>query len=92
VHSASEIDEQIAHDRDEIDQIDLQIIELLESRIQVSLRIQANRAQSGGPRTVFSREMAILERYQTRLGGTGTTIAMNVLTLCRGAAPTSSAG
>jgi chorismate mutase len=72
-------------ERDAIDAIDAHIIELLTQRARVSSGIQKIRTDSGGPRTVFTREMEILGRYRDGLGEHGTQIAMSVLKLCRGA-------
>ncbi|MFI6475253.1 chorismate mutase [Streptomyces sp. NPDC050516] len=70
--------------RGAIDRLDIGIIDLLAQRARISARIQQSRISSGGPRTVFSREMDVLARYRNELGADGTQIAMNVLKLCRG--------
>jgi monofunctional chorismate mutase len=75
----------IAVHRKEIDELDLRIIDLLEQRSQISRRIQSLRVGKGGTRTVFSREMVVLEQYTNRLGRPGAAIGMSVLELCRGA-------
>ncbi|MET8676626.1 chorismate mutase [Streptomyces sp. NPDC004647] len=72
--------------RKEIDEIDTAVIELLQRRMQISERIQRRRMGGGGPRTVFSREMVVLNRYNAGVGTPGTTIAMSILELCRGGA------
>ncbi|HZB31167.1 MAG TPA: chorismate mutase [Streptosporangiaceae bacterium] len=82
-----EIESQIEEYRRTIDGLDMRIIELLNQRARISGLIQQCRINSGGPRTVFSREMAILARYQEKLGAVGPQIAMNVLELCRGGDP-----
>ncbi|WP_345655704.1 chorismate mutase [Streptomyces tremellae] len=77
----------IAAHREEIDELDLRIIELLEQRSQISRRIQSLRVGQGGTRTVLSREMTVLEQYTARLGRPGAAIAMSVLEFCRGVRP-----
>ncbi|KOU66929.1 chorismate mutase [Streptomyces sp. NPDC054949] len=77
----------IERDRREIDGLDARIIELLGQRARVSARIQGNRINAGGPRTVLAREAEVLGRYRHGLGATGTPIAMHVLQFCRGASP-----
>ncbi|MGW4565436.1 chorismate mutase [Streptomyces sp. NPDC004561] len=84
VAGPAEAGARIEADRGEIDALDGRIIELLTERVQVSARIQRTRVGSGGPRTVFAREMDILARYRDGLGADGTRIAMDVLKLCRG--------
>ncbi|MFH8993205.1 chorismate mutase [Streptomyces sp. NPDC017940] len=76
---------QIEESRTTIDSLDTHIIKLLTRRAEISAAIQKIRTGSGGPRTVFTREMDILAHYRRGLGEHGTHIAMDVLKLCRGA-------
>ncbi|MYR63746.1 chorismate mutase [Streptomyces sp. SID625] len=70
--------------REAIDTLDLQIIEILQNRRDLSRRIQRQRMSEGGTRTVLAREKLILDRYVTGLGTEGTALALNILSLCRG--------
>jgi chorismate mutase len=72
--------------RQEIDMLDSQIIDLIQSRHQVSFRIQQRRQEDGGPRTVLAREMVVMDRYRQALGSEGTALATDILRLCRGQA------
>ncbi|WP_329499904.1 chorismate mutase [Kitasatospora herbaricolor] len=74
-------------DREEIDLLDSQIIDIIQRRRRISHRIQQRRLGSGGPRTVLSREMVVLDRYREALGAEGNTLAIDILHFCRGAAP-----
>ncbi|GAA2317077.1 chorismate mutase [Streptomyces kunmingensis] len=78
--------------REEIDALDLQILELIKRRRDVSHEIQRQRMSEGGTRTVLSRENVILALYAAELGAGGTTLALNILGLCRGRTPGSEAG
>lgn len=69
--------------RQEIDQIDRQLVELIQRRTAISHAIGASRQNLGGPRIVYSREMAILDRFRD-LGPAGTDLAMLLLSLGRG--------
>jgi chorismate mutase len=75
--------------REEIDALDLQIIEIMQRRRAISLRIQQQRISEGGTRAVLSREKIILDRYSTGLGAEGAALALNILSLCRGRLPRS---
>ncbi|MFF2331287.1 MULTISPECIES: chorismate mutase [unclassified Streptomyces] len=90
--TAADVAAGIEEDRAVIDSLDAQVVELLAQRARVSARIQRRRVRSGGPRTVFSREMDVLARYRDALGTDGTRIAMDVLRLCRGTASADSPG
>jgi chorismate mutase len=78
--------------RKTIDSLDLQIIDLIRRRRDVSHRIQRQRMREGGTRTVLARENVILAHYADKLGTGGTSLALNILGLCRGAIPESEAG
>lgn len=90
--NAVKVDARIAieGDRQEIDTLDSQIIELIQSRHRVSFRIQQRRQSDGGPRTVLAREMVVIDRYREALGPEGTALGTDILRLCRG--PASEAG
>ena len=67
----------------EIDQIDSDLVRLIQRRSAISQAIGAARATLGGTRIVYSREMAILERFRA-LGPAGTDLGMLLLNLGRG--------
>lgn len=67
----------------EIDRIDAQLLELIKRRTAISHAIGDARAAIGGPRVVYSREMAILDRFRD-LGSAGTDLGMLLLSLGRG--------
>lgn len=78
-HDQSGIDEL----RLEIDDIDADLVRLIKRRTALSHAIGAARTATGGPRIVYSREMAILERFRD-LGPAGTDLGMLLLSLGRG--------
>jgi chorismate mutase len=69
--------------RVEIDQIDAELVRLIQRRNALSQAIGAARKSFGGPRIVYSREMAILERFRS-LGPAGTDLGMLLLSMGRG--------
>lgn len=69
--------------RREIDRLDAEILERIKERTDVSRRIGAARMAAGGPRIVYSREMAVLDRFAD-LGPEGRDLAMMLLRLGRG--------
>lgn len=69
--------------RTEIDALDAEILRLIKRRNAVSHAIGAARRTLGGPRIVYSREMAILERFRD-LGPAGTDLGMLLLSMGRG--------
>ncbi|GAA2904802.1 chorismate mutase [Streptomyces mexicanus] len=75
--------------RKEIDSLDLQIIDIMRRRRDISHQIQRQRTSEGGTRTVLSREKIIIDRYVAALGSQGATLALNVLSFCRGRLPES---
>jgi chorismate mutase len=69
--------------RVEIDQLDAEILRLVKRRTEVSRRIGRARMAAGGPRIVYSREMAVLARFR-ELGSEGRDLALLLLRLGRG--------
>ena len=69
--------------RQEIDQLDADILARVQRRTEVSKLIGKARMASGGTRLVHSREMKVIERYST-LGPEGKDLAMLLLRLGRG--------
>lgn len=69
--------------RDEIDDLDTEILRLVQRRSEVSQAIGRARMAEGGPRVVHGREMAVLARYR-ELGPEGRELAMLLLRLGRG--------
>lgn len=69
--------------REEIDQLDAEILRLVKRRVEVSKAIGKIRMAAGGPRIVVNREMDVLNRYR-ELGSEGRQLAMALLNLGRG--------
>jgi chorismate mutase len=69
--------------RTEIDEIDAELVRLILRRTAVSHAIGAARRSLGGPRIVYSREMAVLQRFRD-LGPAGTDLGMLLLAMGRG--------
>lgn len=69
--------------RVEIDAIDAELVRLIQRRTALSNAIGAARRTLGGPRIVYSREMAILDRFRA-LGPAGTDLGMLLLSMGRG--------
>lgn len=69
--------------RVEIDTIDAELVRLIQRRTAISNAIGTARKTIGGPRIVYSREMAVLERFRD-LGPAGTDLGMLLLSLGRG--------
>ncbi len=67
----------------EIDEIDHELVRLIQRRTALSHAIGMARRSQGGPRIVYSREMAILERFR-ELGPAGTDLGMMLLSMGRG--------
>jgi chorismate mutase len=76
-------DDEIAVLRVEIDRLDAEILRLIQRRSAVSQRIGRARMAAGGPRIVYSREMAVLARFE-ELGVEGRELGMILLRLGRG--------
>jgi chorismate mutase len=69
--------------RGEIDHLDAEILRLVKRRTEVSKTIGRARMAAGGPRIVYSREMAVLARFR-ELGSEGRDLALLLLRLGRG--------
>ncbi|ACV77660.1 chorismate mutase [Nakamurella multipartita] len=69
--------------RVEIDEIDAKLVELILRRTAISHAIGRARKSLGGPKIVYSREMAVLERFRA-LGPAGTDLGMMLLAMGRG--------
>jgi chorismate mutase len=74
--------------RVEIDHLDAEILRLVKRRTEVSKQIGKARMAAGGPRIVYSREMAVLARFR-ELGSEGRDLALLLLRLGRGRLGTS---
>ena len=70
--------------REQIDDCDARIIELVQRRLAVSSEIGALRAASGGTRLSLSRESQVLTRFRSALGDDGAAIALMLLRQGRG--------
>ena len=81
--STSYIDLGIEALRLQIDAIDAELVRLIQRRTAISHAIGTARKSLGGPRIVYSREMAILERFRS-LGPSGTDLGMMLLSMGRG--------
>jgi chorismate mutase len=69
--------------RVEIDAIDAELVRLILHRTAISHAIGTARKTLGGPKIVYSREMAVLERFRA-LGPAGTDLGMLLLAMGRG--------
>jgi chorismate mutase len=69
--------------RAEIDHLDAEILRLVKRRSEVSQKVGKARMAAGGPRIVYNREMAVLERFRD-LGSDGRELGMILLRLGRG--------
>jgi chorismate mutase len=69
--------------RAEIDVLDAEILRLIKRRSEVSQKVGRARMAAGGPRIVYNREMAVLERFRD-LGSEGRELGMILLRLGRG--------
>jgi chorismate mutase len=69
--------------RQEIDQLDAEILEAVKRRTEVSKLIGKARMANGGTRLVHSREMKVIDRY-SELGPEGKDLAMLLLRMGRG--------
>jgi chorismate mutase len=76
-------EDEIGSLRIEIDRLDAEILRLIKRRSEVSQRIGRARMAAGGPRIVYSREMAVLARFED-LGVEGRELGMILLRLGRG--------
>jgi chorismate mutase len=69
--------------RAEIDVLDAEILRLIKRRSEVSQKVGRARMAAGGPRIVYNREMAVLDRFRD-LGSEGRELGMVLLRLGRG--------
>ena len=69
--------------RVQIDAIDSELVRLILHRTAISHAIGTARKTLGGPKIVYSREMAVLERFRA-LGPAGTDLGMLLLAMGRG--------
>ena len=72
--------------REQIDEVDAELIGIVQRRIALSKQIQAVRMANGGRRREHSRELKIVNAYVEGLGRGGSQIALSLLELCRGRA------
>lgn len=82
----TDADAAIARLRDQIDEIDHEIVDAVKRRIEVSKQIQAVRMAQGGRRREHSRELRIVQTYVDGLGKPGSELALTLLELARGRA------
>jgi chorismate mutase len=76
-------EQEILSCRDEIDDIDAEILRLVRRRSEVSQRVGRARMAAGGPRIVYNREMTVLNKFG-ELGTEGRELGMILLRLGRG--------
>jgi chorismate mutase len=69
--------------RQEIDQIDADLVDLVRRRTDLSRAIGIGRRGQGGPRVVYSRELAVLRKFRA-LGPRGAELGLLLLELGRG--------
>ncbi|MBB5806106.1 chorismate mutase [Saccharothrix ecbatanensis] len=69
--------------REEIDQLDAELLRMVKRRIEISKIIGAARMAAGGTRIVHNREIDVINRYK-ELGPEGHNLAMILLKLGRG--------
>jgi chorismate mutase len=81
--TGSEVD-RIGALREEIDDCDAAIIELVQRRLAVSQEIGAVRRASGGTRLNLAREQQVLARFQEALGPDGAALGLMLLRQGRG--------
>lgn len=84
--TADDVTAAVAKLREEIDEIDAELISIVQRRIALSKQIQAVRMSHGGPRRQHSRELKIVNAYVDGLGRGGSQLALTVLELSRGRA------
>ena len=77
-------DAEIQKYRLEINRLDEQIIEAIRERSQMSKLIGQTRQGSGGTKLVYTREVAIINRFREEFGSEGVEIAKALLQLGRG--------
>lgn len=84
--AADDVTALIARLREQIDEVDAELIGIVQRRIALSKQIQAVRMANGGRRREHSRELKIVNDYVEGLGRGGSQIALSLLELCRGRA------
>jgi chorismate mutase len=72
--------------REQIDEVDAELVSIVQRRIALSKQIQAVRMSHGGRRREHSRELKIVNTYVDGLGRGGSQLALTLLELCRGRA------
>ncbi|MDQ1486585.1 MAG: chorismate mutase [Actinomycetota bacterium] len=72
--------------REQIDEVDAELVSIVQRRIALSKQIQAVRMAHGGRRREHSRELKIVGTYVDGLGRGGSQLALTLLELCRGRA------
>jgi chorismate mutase len=72
--------------RQEIDEVDAELVSIVARRVALSRQIQAVRMAHGGRRREHSRELKIMNTYVDGLGRGGSQLALTLLELCRGRA------
>jgi chorismate mutase len=77
----------IAEGRELIDELDEAIRDVIVLRRRVAWRIQKLRMTTGGGRIDMSREYEVTRGFLDALGPAGSEIAVALLLLCRGPAP-----
>ena len=77
---------EIAALRDQIDEVDAELISIVQRRMALSKQIQGVRMSHGGRRREHSRELKIVNTYVDGLGRGGSQLALTLLELCRGRA------
>jgi chorismate mutase len=79
-------DAEIIRLREQIDEVDAELVGIVQRRIALSKQIQAVRMAHGGRRREHSRELKIVNTYVDGLGRGGSQLALTLLELCRGRA------
>jgi chorismate mutase len=82
--AADEAVAEISRLRDQIDEVDAELVSVVQRRIALSQQIQAVRIAHGGRRREHSRELKIVSTYVDGLGRGGSQLALTLLELCRG--------
>ena len=72
--------------REQIDEVDAELVSIVKRRIALSKQIQAVRMAHGGRRREHSRELKIVNTYVEGLGRGGSQLALTLLELSRGRA------
>jgi chorismate mutase len=83
---ADEVAALISTLREQIDEVDTELISIVRRRVALSKQIQAVRMSNGGRRREHSRELKIVSTYVDELGRQGGQLALTLLEICRGRA------